>query len=100
MDEAELRRRFETLRWERPFSFEQFAKEVAQTRRRGWGFDDGDFVVGVTSISAPAFGGSGEIVAIASATMFTTQHDEAARARIAKELIEICSSIGRTVAFG
>ena len=100
MEEAELKRRFDGLRWERPFAFEQFAKEVAQARRRGWGMDDGDFVGGVTTISAPVFGASREILATCSASMFTTQHDEAQRARIASELIEVCTSIGRSVAFG
>lgn len=100
MEDAELRRRFDTLRWQRPMTFEQFAKEVKETKKRGWGIDDGGIVSGVWTVSAPVFDAAGNTLAVCSASMFTTQHDDAVRGRIASELVEVCATIARSASFG
>lgn len=97
MDEGEMRRRFEALRWQHPLSFPEFLEQVAETRARGWALDEGQYVLGVTTLSAPV-AASGALSAI-SATMFTGQHDGAAMARIGGELARLGADIQRAMTF-
>jgi DNA-binding IclR family transcriptional regulator len=97
MDEGEMRRRFEALRWQRPLSFAEFLEQVAETRARGWALDEGQYVLGVTTLSAPVVA-PGALSAI-SATMFTGQHDGAAMARIGGELARLGADIQRAMTF-
>ena len=53
--DADLRRRFEKLRWDDPPSFEQWLGEVELARVRGFGVDDGNYISGVTVIAAPVW---------------------------------------------
>ncbi|MBL6457343.1 IclR family transcriptional regulator [Belnapia sp. T6] len=97
MGEAEMRRRFAALRWQRPFPFETFMEQVEEARARGWALDDGYYMQGVTTISAPVRGGDG-LLAI-SATMFGGQHDRAALERIGSELQLLALDVERCLAF-
>jgi DNA-binding IclR family transcriptional regulator len=99
MTDAELRRRFEGLRWQRPFSFEDFLSQVEDTRRRGWALDDGHYVLGVTTLSAPVAAYGTEGLSVVSATMFGGQHDAAALERIGAELVMLGLDIRRAVCF-
>ncbi len=98
MQEAELRRRFASLRWRRPFRFEEFAAEVELARQCGWAIDDGDFVGGVTTVSAPVIEVGSTIQAIISASMFAGQHDDSAINLIGSELADICHDVRRVIA--
>jgi DNA-binding IclR family transcriptional regulator len=51
--EADLRKRFDALRWDDPPGFAQWCAQVAQTRDQGWAIDDGNYIAGVTVIAAP-----------------------------------------------
>ncbi|MBY0422814.1 MAG: IclR family transcriptional regulator, partial [Parvularculaceae bacterium] len=53
--EAELKRRFSTLRWDHPPSFETWLSEVKRTRTKGYAVDDGAYLSGVTVLSAPVW---------------------------------------------
>lgn len=53
--EAELQRRFQTLRWDVPPSFEEWNAQVEQTRAQGFGVDDGNYMSGVTVLAAPVW---------------------------------------------
>lgn len=57
--EDELRTRFERLRWEEPPSFAEWQEQVAQTRRQGFGIDEGNYISGVTVLAAPVWKGRG-----------------------------------------
>lgn len=52
---AELKTKFNRLRWENPPKFETWYKEVEETRRRGYGVDIGNYIRGITVITAPIF---------------------------------------------
>jgi DNA-binding IclR family transcriptional regulator len=97
MDEGELRRRFEALRWQRPLPFAEFMGQVAETRARGWALDEGQYVLGVTTLSAPV-AAPGALSAV-SATMFTGQHDLAAMVRMGAELVRLGEDIQRAMTF-
>lgn len=53
--EAELRARFEKLRWEEPPTFEEWQEQVAQTREQGIAVDAGNYISGVTVVAAPVW---------------------------------------------
>ena len=55
--EPDLRARFDTLRWEEPPSFDTWLAQVAQTRRQGFGVDEGNYISGVTVLAAPVWKG-------------------------------------------
>ncbi len=52
---AELKARFETLRWDDPPGYEQWLGQIAQTRAQGFGVDEGNYISGVTVLAAPVW---------------------------------------------
>ena len=52
---AELKTKFAALRWQNPPKFETWYKEVQETRRRGYGIDQGNYMGGITVIAIPIF---------------------------------------------
>jgi len=57
--EEELKARFDKLRWEEPPSFDEWKRQVAESRRSGLGVDDGNYISGVTVLAAPVWKGRG-----------------------------------------
>jgi DNA-binding IclR family transcriptional regulator len=53
--EADLRMRFDKLRWEEPPSFVEWQAQVAQTKVQGFGIDEGNYIAGVTVLAAPVW---------------------------------------------
>lgn len=53
--EADLKARFETLRWEEPPTFDEWTEQVRQTRAQGFAVDDGNYISGVTVVAAPVW---------------------------------------------
>jgi DNA-binding IclR family transcriptional regulator len=52
---AQLRARFDTLRWDDPPSFVDWQAQVEQTRNQGFAIDDGHYITGVTVLAAPVW---------------------------------------------
>jgi DNA-binding IclR family transcriptional regulator len=65
---AQIEARFHTLRWDDPPSFTDWQSQVAQTRKQGYGVDEGNYIAGITVVAAPiakaATGPSHALVAI------------------------------------
>ena len=57
--EADLKARFDRLRWEEPPTFEQWQAQVAETREQGFGADEGNYISGVTVLAAPIWKNTG-----------------------------------------
>jgi DNA-binding IclR family transcriptional regulator len=53
--DAELRPRFEKLRWDDAPRFEDWLEQVADTRRHGIAVDAGNYITGVTVVAAPVW---------------------------------------------
>jgi DNA-binding IclR family transcriptional regulator len=53
--ETQLKERFDKLVWDNPPSFDQWLQQVAETRRQGFGIDDGNYITGVTVLAAPVW---------------------------------------------
>ncbi|SMH38051.1 IclR family transcriptional regulator [Azospirillum agricola] len=93
LPEAELRRQFAALRWDRPLSFEDFMVEVAETERRGWALDNGNYALGTASIAVPIVNAQGGPLMACTATMFLSRFDEARAAGIAEALGEVARAL-------
>jgi DNA-binding IclR family transcriptional regulator len=81
---AQLRKRFETLRWENPLSFDEYLDEVELTRERGFAIDNGNFRSGLVTLATPVIDGAGRVRMMLAAHMFQGQfsaehHEEIAR---------------------
>lgn len=53
--ESVLETRFKTLRWDEPPTFEDWKKQVEQTRTQGFAVDAGNYIAGVTVVAAPVW---------------------------------------------
>lgn len=58
-DEAELKPRFERLRWEEPPTYAEWQAQVAEARRHGVAVDPGNYIAGVTVVAAPVWKAAG-----------------------------------------
>lgn len=92
-DEAELRRRFEELRWHRQPTFEAYLRQIEETRRQGWAMDDGAHVQGTLTVAAPVVDDRGAVNLVCSGTMFGEQHDRVTVFRVAEDLKGLCESL-------
>ncbi len=52
VDEAELKRRFDKVRWQRPLAFETYREQVREAAMRGYAIDDGFSHSGICSLAA------------------------------------------------
>jgi DNA-binding IclR family transcriptional regulator len=59
---AELETRFNRLRWQNPPKFEDWYKQVKETKRLGYGVDAGNYIRGITVIAAPIFDDDDKII--------------------------------------
>ena len=91
--DAELADRFEGLKWDRPLAFPEFLEQAAEAKARGWAVDEGYFHRSMTSLSAPIIEPDGACTSVLSAAMFSGQHDAAAKAVIARELIQTAQTL-------
>jgi len=53
--EAQVKARFDGLRWENAPDFGEWQAQVARTRARGYAVDDGNYIAGVTVLAAPVW---------------------------------------------
>lgn len=58
--EAQIKARFDTLRWDDPPSFAQWMEQVTATRDQGFGLDQGNYIAGVTVLAAPVWRARGK----------------------------------------
>lgn len=52
-----LQKKFKTITWDKPTTFEAWKKEVELARSQGWSVDRDNFIAGITVIAVPIFGG-------------------------------------------
>jgi DNA-binding IclR family transcriptional regulator len=52
---SELEARFASLRWDDPPRFDEWMRQVGQTRERGFAIDEGNYISGVTVVAAPVW---------------------------------------------
>lgn len=55
LSDAEITRRFKSLRWDQPPDIEAWKREVQSVRRKGFSIDRGHYISGITVIAVPVF---------------------------------------------
>jgi len=100
LDEAEMKRRFLEVRWQKPLRFETFLSQAKKAKREGWAIDDGYLSKGTTTVSVPVIAHEDHMHLACSATMFTGQHDITELTRIAQDLIHMASSLSEALSGG
>jgi DNA-binding IclR family transcriptional regulator len=95
LDRAELKQRFDALRWQKPLRFDAFMAEADAAYRRGWAIDDGYYAKGVLTISAPVFERETPVRLTCGATMFSGQFDNAGLKAIADDMVALGNSLSR-----
>ena len=83
---AEIKRQFQSLRWENPPTFEQYWSDVEQVRIDGYSIDEGHYVRGVTTVSVPVLDEAGRPLMAISAVGFSAQLDAARLHVLAQDL--------------
>ena len=59
---AELKARFDQLRWDDPPAFDDWMEQLRRTREQGFAVDEGQYIAGATVVSAPVWKGAGRPV--------------------------------------
>jgi DNA-binding IclR family transcriptional regulator len=94
---SDMRRHFAMTRWQVPPSFEEYKKQVSDTRDRGWSLDDGNLFRGLTTVAAlvvdderrPRFGLSGVSI--------TGQQSPEALTALGRDLATLAAATGRAL---
>lgn len=95
LPEAELRRHYDSLRWQSPPpSFEAYRASVAEAGRRGYAVDLGQLYVGVDVVGAILVDAQGVARYGMSSVSLSGQMDAAARQAIGEDLAATCRRIG------
>lgn len=58
---TQLRKRFDTIKWDKAPSFANWKKDVDQARATGWSVDRDNFVSGLTVVAVPIFSDRGQL---------------------------------------
>lgn len=94
---AQLRSRFDRVRWQNPPSFDAWLKDVAQVRTQGYAIDPGHFRVGVTSIAVGVPSKDGSVWRMISLGIVSAQLDAKRTATLVKALRETAANIAALV---
>lgn len=97
LSEKQLRDRIAALRWENAPTFEEYYAEVQHVRERGYAIDNGNYVKGVTTVSAPVVDSSNHAIMAMSAVGFTAQLNKAALRQLGEELHKRASEVSRAL---
>jgi len=85
---------FESLRWDRPLTREQFMTQARKAQRVGWGVDDGYMNRAVTALAVPVAPEAGRpLEYVCSATMFRHQYASAVLPSLAEGLRPIAEAV-------
>jgi DNA-binding IclR family transcriptional regulator len=85
----ELRRQFQSLRWQVPISFEDYAAQVAEAKRLGYGRDHGHFAASVSTIAVTVQDETGAVRYAISASTFMGLQEVLDIKLLSEELIKI-----------
>lgn len=97
LDPAELRAKVTSLRWENAPSFEQYLADIAEVRKRGYAVDAGNYVRGVTTVSAAVLGPAGRPIMAVSAVGFSAQLDKTAISALGEDLRNRVAEISKAI---
>jgi DNA-binding IclR family transcriptional regulator len=90
---SEIEKRFQRLRWHNAPSYENWRKEVDQTRRQGFSIDRGNYIVGITIVAVPVLDAAGAISHTLAAVGLGHQLDRATAVRLAGDMKRVANEV-------
>ena len=93
LSRSELKRRFDSLRWQNPPSFESYAEDVARARETGYAFDRGNLFQGLDIVSSVIVDYEGNARFGISGVSIIGQMDEKALLALAEDLRDTAARI-------
>ncbi len=100
LSRAELRRRFDGLRWDVSPGFGAYLRSVEEAGRKGYAVDAGCYVKGVTSVSAAVLDASNRPVMAISGTGFSAQLSRVAVKALGEKLRDHAQLVSRALSGG
>jgi len=97
LPEAELRRRFEALRWQTPPSFEAYLADMRAARESGWSMDVNHLYRGLITVAALVTDQKGQPRFGLSGITISAQHPEEVFPRLGEELREVAIQTGKAL---
>jgi DNA-binding IclR family transcriptional regulator len=100
LTDAELRARFNELRWEDGPSFATYLAEVNDARKRGYAVDTANYVKGVTTVSAAVIDGNQRPIMAISAVGFSAQLTKPMIRTVGEDLRDRAASVSAVMSGG
>lgn len=97
LSKDELRSRISQFRWENAPSFEEYYAEVQAVRERGYAVDNGNYVKGVTTVSAPVVDGNNRAMMAISAVGFSAQFNKASIRALGEDMKSRATNASRAI---
>lgn len=94
VSQQRLKTQLEGLRWDRPPTFELYARDLASVRQNGWAVDRENFARGFVSISTPLQDAVGQVRYACSATFPSPEWNEDRGRSIAEDLLALGRMFG------
>ncbi|MBS4049489.1 IclR family transcriptional regulator [Ferrovibrio sp.] len=87
---ADVKKRFEAVRWQQPINFETFMEEAEAAKKRGWAIDDGAYIRGALNLAVLI---PGDTQMVCTGTMFQGQHDKLTQREIGRSLVGLAKDL-------
>ncbi|WKK19175.1 IclR family transcriptional regulator [Achromobacter insolitus] len=100
LDDKELRQRFDNLRWDDKPPFQDYLEGVREAREKGYAVDAGNYVKGVSTVSAAVLDEFGKPAMAVSAVGFSAQFSGDALERLGADLRDRAALITRALSGG
>lgn len=84
--QAEIDKRFRSLRWHNAPAYEAWRKEVETARRQGFSIDRGNYIAGVTVVAVPVLNAAGTIAQSIASVCISSQLDRATSVALAHDM--------------
>jgi DNA-binding IclR family transcriptional regulator len=91
--ETQLREAFSRIKWGAPLTFKKWIAQVQTARKCGYGEDNGNFSLGVTTLAVPIFSANGAITRVIGTVSITAQLETKNKAEIVAALKEAAEDI-------
>jgi DNA-binding IclR family transcriptional regulator len=92
MPEGELATAISALKWHDPPKFDRYLSEVRAAAVNGYAVDDGNYLLGITSVAAPITSREGALTHCIAATTFKGRMERDTLRELGKALVTACNS--------
>jgi DNA-binding IclR family transcriptional regulator len=89
-----LENNFKKLIWDNPPTFDTWMQQVKETRQRGYGIDNGEYIRGITVLSAPVFNKAAQVSHAIVAVGVSEQMENQGIDSLAKRMLEAAKETG------